>query len=80
MIEILLISLYVISIILCGYCYYTLTVDELKKSSGIINAGLLFTRSLITFIPIANISIAIAYFMVFLYNTEIKFNIKDKND
>lgn len=77
MIEILLISFYVLSVGLCGYSYYKLTVKELKQSLGIMSAGVLFNRILLSLVPIVNIVIAIAYFMAFLYNTDIKFDMKD---
>jgi predicted membrane protein len=81
MIEILLISFYVLSVILCGYTYYTITIKELQKNSGIINAGILVSRVLLIFTPIINFIVSLAYFWYFLYNTEIKINIKiDKNE
>lgn len=80
MIEILLISFYVISAILCGYFIYKLTVKELKAGLGIINLGTLFIRVVTPLIPVANALILIALFVQFLYNTDIKINIKDKNE
>ena len=79
MIEILLISIYVLSAILCGYCYYKMTRKELVDNLGIINAGILCTRIITILFPIVNLIVAIAYFVSFLYNTNIKINIKDKN-
>lgn len=78
MIEILLISFYVISAILCGYCHYTLTMRELREKLGVINAAVLCARIVSVFLPIFNLIIAVVYFANFLYNTDIKFNIKDK--
>ena len=79
MIEILLISLYVISTLLCGYFLYQLTVKELRNGLGIINLGTLFIRILATFIPIVNTTILIALFTQYLYNTDIKIKMKDEN-
>lgn len=80
MIEILLISFYVISAILCGYFLYKLTVKELKSGLGIINLGTLFIRIVAIVIPVINVLILIALFAQFLYNTDIKISIKDENE
>lgn len=79
MIELVLISFYVVSVLLCGYCYHIITMKELRDSLGIINAGTLVTRILLVLVPTVNFGIAVAYFVVFLYNTDIKIKMKDKN-
>lgn len=79
MIEILLISLYVVSVLLCGYFLYQLTVKELKNGLGVINLGALFIRIVVPLIPLVNTLILIAFFVNYLYNTDIKFNMKDNN-
>lgn len=77
---ILLIILYVASVLLCGYLLYKLTVKDLQNNSGIINLGTLVLRIILPIIPAVNISIIIAFTYKYMYNTDIKFNIEDKNE
>ena len=77
MTEILLIILYVVSTILCGYLLYRLTVKELKNGMGIINLGTLLSRIILPIVPLVNTLIVIALFANYVYNTDIKINMKD---
>ena len=78
MIWTILSIVYVISILLCGYYFYKLTLKELQINSGIINLGTLVIRIIVPLIPVINTSILIVLWVVYLYNTDIKINTKDK--
>ena len=71
---------YVISALLCGYSIYKFTVTELQINSGIINLGALVVRIVTPLVPVINTSILIAFWVIYLYNTDIKINMKDKNN
>lgn len=74
-----LIAFYVLSVIGCGYYYYKLTINELNIGLGIINLGLLIFRIIVPLIPIVNFSIVLAASIKFLSETNVRFNIKDKD-
>lgn len=69
---------YVVSILLCGYYFYKLTLKELQINSGIINLGTLAIRIIVPLIPVINTLILIVFLAAYLYNTDIKINMKDK--
>ena len=78
MIWTILSIVYVISILLCGYYFYKLTLKELQINSGIINLGTLAIRIIVPLIPVINTLILIVLWVVYLYNTDIKIIMKDK--
>ena len=78
MIWTILSIVYVISILLCGYYFYKLTLKELQINSGIINLGTLVIRIIVPLIPVINTLILIVLWVVYLYNTDIKIIMKDK--
>lgn len=73
------ILLYMIPTILYGVIQYKNTKEKLINTSGIINLGVLIGKVLLVIIPIINLVGLVYWIFLYLENTNVKFNIKDKN-
>lgn len=71
---------YMIPTILYGIIQYKNTKERLINTLGVINLGVLIGKVLSVVIPVINLVALVYWIFLYVENTNVKFDIKDKNE
>lgn len=71
---------YMIPTILYGFIQYKNTKERLINTLGVINLGVLIGKVLSVVIPVINLVALVYWIFLYVENTNVKFDIKDKNE